>query len=260
MFNFWKDWTLLVEQQVLIHSSRDIKLQKHKGSSPTKSLITPIKCRTQNFHRMTPFIVNVVAVNLTNLNTWTMSTNWKVNWQQNKSLWNWNYKNHPYWKWDLSNSATNMETGTNELSRMFFATLFGWNCCADFRGNAGNDCLLPRQMYCFVKTWLYFTKPSPHSSTQVYWRKFYPFTAGDKVLLGILKNMLLVVLRSFLHEKQLRMKILFQNQQTYATLLLGLMLINYTPIQCVNPCRHVFISVGISIRRRVELNIDKKRP
>ena len=37
------------------------------------------------------------------------------------------------------------------------------------------------------------------------------------------------------------MKLLFENQQNLANLLLGLTPANYTPTRCVNPCRPVFI-------------------
>ena len=75
-----------------------------------------------------------------------------------------------------------------------------------------------------------------------------------------IRKMLLVVHLSFLHGKQLLMKLLFENQQTYANLLLGLTLANYTPTRCVNPCRPVFIRVGISIQKRVDPYLDKTRP
>ena len=56
------------------------------------------------------------------------------------------------------------------------------------------------------------------------------------------------------------MKPLFENQQTYANLLLGLTLANYTRTRCVNPCRSVCMRVGISIQRQVELRLDKTKP
>ena len=56
------------------------------------------------------------------------------------------------------------------------------------------------------------------------------------------------------------MKLLFEKQQTYANLLLGLMLANYTPTRCVNSCRPVFIRVGISIQKRVDSYLDKTGP
>ena len=82
-----------------------------------------------------------------------------------------------------------------------------------------------------------------HKSTDA---KLYPFTEGDKDLLQ--KNREDVVYLSFSHGKQLLMELLFENQQTYANLLLGLMLANYTPTRFVNPCRPVFIRVEISFR------------
>ena len=75
-----------------------------------------------------------------------------------------------------------------------------------------------------------------------------------------LDKMLLVVRLSFSHRKQLLMKLLFENQQTYANLLLGLTLANYTPTRCVNPCQPVFIRAGISIQKRVDSYLDKTRP
>ena len=97
-----------------------------------------------------------------------------------------------------------------------------------------------------------------HKSTDA---KLYPFTQRDKDLLGKNEKMLLVVHLSFLlffiscwwnfHSK---------NQQTYANLLLGLTLAKYTPTRCVNPCRPVFIRVGISIQKRVDSYFDKTRP
>ena len=74
------------------------------------------------------------------------------------------------------------------------------------------------------------------------------------------EKMLLVVHLSFSHGKQLLMKVLFENQQTYANLLLELTLANYTPTRSVNPCRPAFIRVGISIQRRVGSYLNKTRP
>ena len=55
-------------------------------------------------------------------------------------------------------------------------------------------------------------------------------------------------------------ELFFENQQTYANLLLGLTLANYSPTRCVNPFQPVLIRVGISIQRRVGLRLDKTRP
>ena len=50
-----------------------------------------------------------------------------------------------------------------------------------------------------------------HKSTDA---KFYPFTEGDKDILEKMEKMLLVVHLSFLHAKQLLMKLLFESLQT----------------------------------------------
>ena len=55
------------------------------------------------------------------------------------------------------------------------------------------------------------------------------------------------------------MKLLFENQQTYVNLLLGLTLANYTPTRCINPCRPAFIRVGSSIQIRIDLRLAKTR-
>ena len=95
IFSYWMQWTIWAEQQAFIHPCRHAKLQKQKGFSPTKSLITLTKCRIQNFSRMTPFTVNFVAVTLLKPNTRTMLTYWKVDWPQNKPLSNWNCQSQP---------------------------------------------------------------------------------------------------------------------------------------------------------------------
>ena len=89
---------------------------------------------------------------------------------------------------------------------------------------------------------------SIHSRKEIktFWKKF--------------EKMLLVVHLSFLHGKQLLMKLLFESQQTFANLSLGLMLANYTPTRCVNPWRPVFRRVWVSIQIRVDSYLDKTRP
>ena len=72
--------------------------------------------------------------------------------------------------------------------------------------------------------------------------------------------MLLVAHLSFSHAKQLLMKLLFESLQTYANPLLELMPANYIATRCVNPCPLVFIRVGISIQKRLDLHLDKTRP
>ena len=72
--------------------------------------------------------------------------------------------------------------------------------------------------------------------------------------------MLLVVRLSFLDAKQLLIRRLFENQENFANLLLGLTLANYTPARCVNRCLPVFLRVGIRTQKRAHSNLDKTRP
>ena len=64
---------------------------------------------------------------------------------------------------------------------------------------------------------------------------------------------------SFLHAKQLLMKLLFESLQTYANLLLEVMTANYIPTRCVNPCPPVFIRIGIANQKRVDSHLDRTR-
>ena len=73
---------------------------------------------------------------------------------------------------------------------------------------------------------------------KTFWKKF--------------EKMLVVAHLSFLHVKQLLMKLLLESLQTYANLLLGLTLANYIPTPWVNPCLPVFKSVGIWTQKRVD--------
>ena len=77
-----------------------------------------------------------------------------------------------------------------------------------------------------------------HKSVDV---KFYPFREGDKDLWKKFEKMLLVVHLSFLHAKQLLVKLLFASLQTYANLLLGLMPANY--ISLLDVLTHAYRSL-----------------
>ena len=85
----------------------------------------------------------------------------------------------------------------------------------------------------------------PQKEIKTFWRKF------GKVLL--------VVHLSFLHAKQLLMKLLLESLRTYANLLFGLTLANYIPTRCVKPCLPVFIRVGIWTQKQVDSHLDKTR-
>ena len=62
-------------------------------------------------------------------------------------------------------------------------------------------------------------------------------------------KMLWVVDLAFLHAKQLLMKLLFENLQTYANLLLELMRANYTPTRCVNHAHWSLYALGFRFRK-----------
>ena len=96
-----------------------------------------------------------------------------------------------------------------------------------------------------------------HKSTDA---KFYPFTEGDKDLLEKIREDVVGGPSIVFHGKQLLMKLFFENHQIYANLLLGLTLANHTLTRCVNPCRPVFIRVGIWTQKRVDSYLDKTRP
>ena len=96
-----------------------------------------------------------------------------------------------------------------------------------------------------------------HKSTDA---KMYPFTEGNKDLLQKkIEKTLLVAVLSFLHAKQLLMKLLFESLQADANLLLGLMPTNHTPTRCINPRPPVFIRVEISIQQPLDSHLGKTR-
>ena len=96
-----------------------------------------------------------------------------------------------------------------------------------------------------------------HKSTDT---NFYPFTETNKELLEKIQQTTLVVQLLFLHAKRLLTILWFENQETYANLMFGLMLADYTPTRCVNPCQPVCIHVGTLIPRQVDSHLDKTRP
>ena len=96
-----------------------------------------------------------------------------------------------------------------------------------------------------------------HKSTDA---KFYPFTEGDRDLLQKVREDAVGCRCIIFTRKAVVDETFFENQQTYANLLLGLTLGNNNPTRCVNPCRPVFIHVGSSIQKRVDPYLDEKDP
>ena len=93
------------------------KTSETKSFHPTKGLIALTKCRIQNFPHMTPFTVTFAAAILSKLITRTMLIYWKLDWPQNKPPKT--IKATPYWDWELSIPATNLEAWTNVLIHSF---------------------------------------------------------------------------------------------------------------------------------------------
>ena len=91
-------------------------------------------------------------------------------------------------------------------------------------------------------------------------QNFIPSHREIKTFWKKIEKTSLVVHLSFLHAKQLLLKLLSESPQTHANLLLGLMPTNYTPTRCANPCPPVFIRVGISIQKPADLHLHKTRP
>ena len=96
-----------------------------------------------------------------------------------------------------------------------------------------------------------------HKSTDA--KNFIPSQREIKTYWKKFERTSLVAHLSFLHAKQLLIKLLSESQQTYANLLLELMPANYTPTRSANPCAPVFIRVGISIQKPVDSHLDKTR-
>ena len=127
-----------------------------------------------------------------------------------------------------------------------------WNQCK-------NCFFLPQQRYPQVEACVNIIKPGWFLSTRICRQKN---VSSRKEILEFCEKseqkMLLVHL-TFSHAKQLLVKLLFENQQTKANLLLGLMLVNYALTPFVNSSEMVFIRIGISIRKRVVSHFDKAR-
>ena len=112
---------------------------------------------------------------------------------------------------------------------------------------------------CYSLVALYQTWPT-FAYTNLLMQNFIYSRKEIKAFLKKFENMWLAVHLSFLQAKQFLMKLLFESLQTYANLLLELMLANHIPTRCINPCPSVYIRVGIYIQKPVDSNLDKTRP
>ena len=96
-----------------------------------------------------------------------------------------------------------------------------------------------------------------HRSTDA---KFYSFTEGDKDFLEEVREDVAGVSSIVFTRRAIVDVTSNRKQQSYANLMLGLMLSNYSPTRYVNPSRPVFIIVEIYIQRRGDSCLDKTRP
>ena len=249
-------------QQVLSPSWRHTKLQRQKDSFPTNGLITPTKCRIQNFPLMMPSTANFVAATLSKPNTQTMLIYWKVDWPQTEQT---------VIKMKLSKPPPTGIENFHYLQQIWKQEQM--SSFKDFLRWYNNKHVLPTLEAMQKMTASYHDKDIQmlklgctlpnlaniclHKSTEA---KIYPFIEGDKDLLKKMRKTMLGAHLSFLHTKQLLIKLLSESLPTYANLLLELLPANYARTRCAKPCPRVSIRVEISIQKPVDSHLDKTRP
>ena len=96
-----------------------------------------------------------------------------------------------------------------------------------------------------------------HKSTDA---KFYPFMEGDKDLLEKSQEDVVGGPSIVFTRKAVVDETFIRKSTNLCKSIVGLTLANYTPTRCGNPCRPVFIRVGISIEKRVDSYLDKTKP
>ena len=90
--------------------------------------------------------------------------------------------------------------------------------------------------------------------------KLYPFTEADKDLLDKIWENLVFGPSTVSTRKAFVDEFFFDNLQTYANQMWGLMLANYMSIQCVSFWPLAFIRSGIWHQRKVESHLDETTP
>ena len=90
--------------------------------------------------------------------------------------------------------------------------------------------------------------------------KFYPFTERDNNILEKIREDVVGGPSIVFTRKAVVDETFVRKSTNLCKSFLGLTLANYTPTRCVNPCRPVFMRVGISIQKRVDSYFDKTRP
>ena len=91
--------------------------------------------------------------------------------------------------------------------------------------------------------------------------KFNPFTEGDKDLLEKSREDVVGGRPSITFtRKAFADETFIQKSTNKCKSIVGLLLANYTPTRCGNQRQPIFIRVGISVRRRVDSDLDRTRP
>ena len=154
-----------------------------------------------------------------------------------------------------------MEAGTNELIQCFFLrwynkkdvgpTLKALQKMIAFYHDKDIDmlkpgCTLPKLANIFL-----------HKPTDA---KFYPFTEGDKGLHEKLQEDVVGGPSIVFTRKAVVDEALLRRLTNLCNSIVRIDASQLYPTRCVNPCRPVFIRVGISIQERVDSYLDKTRP
>ena len=122
------------------------------------------------------------------------------------------------------------------------------------------NCFLSRKRYQYVKACLYNSKPGQLLSTEIYKHKYLFLDGGKKTCWRKIEKLLLVVLPSFLHAKQLLMKFLTESLKLNANQLLGLLSAKFFRNRCVKPSLTFFKSVEFRSRdKRIHTSAKQDR-
>ena len=95
-----------------------------------------------------------------------------------------------------------------------------------------------------------------HKTTEA---KFCSSTSTNKDLLEKIRGDVVVGPSMVFTLEAVVDEFIFESLQIYANLLWGMMLANYIPFWCVNPCPRIFIRISITIQGYVALHVEKTR-
>ena len=190
-----------------------------------------------------------------------MLTFWKVDWPQKKPSSNENYQSHHLLGLKIINTCNKYGNRNHRAHSKAFCAGITIKMLFQLykQGKKWLLFIMSKILICYSLVVIYQTWPT-FAYTNLLMQSSIHSRKEIKTLWKKFKKMLLVVHLSFLHAKQLLMKLLFESVQKYANLLLELLPANYIMSWCVNPCPPVFIRSEISIQKRVDSHLDKTRP